>query len=132
MNLHTGWGSNELKRILASWGGLSPEDAGSLTFKDMEYIEQDAKYSQYITMFIQQLADEINKILKYNQGRNQQEVGQIYLIGEGSLLKSLPSQLSGMLQIPVSRIETCGQIHMPDNKPVTLYLNAAGAMLRNK
>ena len=92
-----------------------------------------ADLNQSMVRSISQLADEINKTIRYFAMKKvQNQVDKIYLYGGSSKIKGLEAFLENCCDISTENVPRlyCVQLNKSSDFDVSQYLNALGAIIR--
>lgn len=89
-----------------------------------------------VKLVVNRWQNEFNRMIDYYRTKNRQAIiSKIYIYGGSSNIKGIDTYLENMLQIPVEKIETMGNITTIDfesDMGLERYLNAIGAIIRIK
>ena len=132
---HTNLGLSEIKRLLAEKSLHTFAEIDELIRSGADFFDESTESQSYFTMlkpFFYQFSDELQKMAQFYSNRmSGQAIDNYFICGSGCILKGLSGYLANHLNAPVDEVEKVSNISCRDRqKPLSFYLNAAGALIR--
>lgn len=129
------FGSGDIERIISEATFASVDELRKKKEEGYNFFEDDESEQKYFNLlkpFFYNMTDEIRKIIGFYTSRaNSGNIDQIYLFGGGSYLNGLAEYCENSFGVPVDQIIKISKIKLKDaEKPLALYLNAIGALIR--
>lgn len=132
---HTNLGLAEIRRLLAEKSLHNFREIEELIKGGVDFFGEDTEAQSYFAMlkpFFYQFSDELQKMAQFYSNRmDGQAIDNYFISGSGCVLSGFANYLSNHLNAPVAEVEKVSNISCRDRqKPLSFYLNAAGALIR--
>ena len=129
-------GGDDIDYALSQSLNVSLKSAETIKIRDVELIESENVNSNapLIKEIIDQILDELDRILRFYNNKSEIKVGSIYIYGGTANIKGLNKYMEERFNIPVNKIEYLkdveytSQENIDDN--ITQYSNSIGAIIR--
>jgi type IV pilus assembly protein PilM len=124
--------ATELKILLGN-SGISTGKGSFFDSVDLtsEKVKNDSILSEVANQYINYIADELYKMIQFQQRRDAKNpVSAVYIYGGMAVVKGLAQEISEVLDINTETIEALSTVKNPNNIRLTKYINAIGALIR--
>lgn len=124
----------ELERSLVHLGRFA---AGGSHINELDFtpanLENDILLLDSSKRYLAALTEELQRIINYQLSQDSSNpVARIYIYGEVSQIKGISDYLSAILGISVESISAVDRINSPEELPIAIAINCAGALITAK